>query len=268
MVSSIDRESEITEMMSRPRVDFSVQPPDMIERLRLSPPSEMTKDEAVNRIDESTDPMKYCSYPSECPTNIKYFGTKSRMISTSRLIEKSKRSSFKKDKKESIGPWSKAKRRIRRVWDHRESGFGLQTGIQVGFGVSVLAFTVNLVLLVVGAIKHPGYKGGIGILHRGTFDEISRLSTAYHILINILSTGLLTSSSYCMQLLCAPRREDIDAIHARGGYLDVGILSFRNLRFISLRQLIKVFILVFTSAHSVSCTIFLNSSVSEIVLTW
>lgn len=81
----------------------------------------------------------------------------------------------------------------------------------MGFGISILAFTVNLILLAVAAIKKPGYKAGIGILHHGTTDEISKLTTAYHVLINILSTGLLTSSSYCMQLLWAPRREDIDA---------------------------------------------------------
>lgn len=75
--------------------------------------------------------------------------------------------------------------------------------------------------------------GGIGTLHEGRAKYIARLSTAYHILINILSTGLLTSSNYCMQLVCAPTRQDINRLHARGTYFDIGILSFRNVRHIA-----------------------------------
>lgn len=168
------------------------------------------------------------------------------MISTSSLVEERRTSPSRHKIKESIPWWSKLER-LTSTWEHWISRFGWRTGIEVAFSISILVLVINLVLLLVGAVRKPGYKAGIGILHSGTSDQISRLSTAYHILINILSTGLLTSSSYCMQLLCAPRRDDIDAAHARGNYVDIGILNFRNLRFISRRRSFFVLILTVTS---------------------
>jgi hypothetical protein len=149
--------------------------------------------------------------------------------------------------RKSSGTWSVRTRRTRWPWNRWKSSFSWRTGLQVGLGISSLAFTANLILLAVGAITKPGYEDGIGVLHHGTSDKISRLSTAYHVLINILSTGLLTSSSYCMQLLCAPQREQIDAVHSRGTYIDIGILSFRNLKYLSRHRLILVMTLVVTS---------------------
>ena len=55
------------------------------------------------------------------------------------------------------------------------------------------------------------------------------------------------SSSYCLQLWYAPTREDIDAAYARGDYVDVSILSFRNLKFIPRRPSILELILAATS---------------------
>lgn len=51
-----------------------------------------------------------------------------------------------------------------------------------------------------------------------------------HLIINILSTGILAASNYCMQTLVAPTREDIDASHARGKWLDIGTPSLGNLK--------------------------------------
>lgn len=58
----------------------------------------------------------------------------------------------------------------------------------------------------------------------------SQWSTALHLIINILSTGILAASNYCMQTLVAPTREDIDASHARGKWLDIGTPSLGNLK--------------------------------------
>jgi hypothetical protein len=125
--------------------------------------------------------------------------------------------------------------------------FDWRTGSKIAFGICLFAFLVNASILVAGIILHKGYKQGIGILNRGDSGEIAHLSTLYHILINVLSTGLLTSSNFCMQLLCAPTREEIDHAHAKGTYLEIGILSFRNLRRISRRRAVLCYVLVASS---------------------
>jgi hypothetical protein len=48
-------------------------------------------------------------------------------------------------------------------------------------------------------------------------------------LINGLGTLLLAASNACMQCLSAPTRQDIDGAHAKHDWLDVGVISPRNL---------------------------------------
>ena len=60
-----------------------------------------------------------------------------------------------------------------------------------------------------------------------------RVTIAGDLAINILSTLLLGASNHNAQVLSAPTRADIDRIHARGGWLDIGVSSVRNLRHVS-----------------------------------
>jgi hypothetical protein len=64
------------------------------------------------------------------------------------------------------------------------------------------------------------------------------LNTGLHLAINILSTIILAGSNYTMQCLSAPTRSEIDAAHSpkHAVHLDVGILSIRNLNYISVRR--------------------------------
>lgn len=92
-------------------------------------------------------------------------------------------------------------------------------------------FFVNLVLTIV----FSPYRGD-GALYTGDCEKIRQTNTALHILINILSTILLSSSNYCMHCLSAPTRKEVDAAQASGKWLDIGILSYRNLRCISRKR--------------------------------
>jgi hypothetical protein len=51
-----------------------------------------------------------------------------------------------------------------------------------------------------------------------------------------LSTVLLSGSNYCMQCLSAPSREEVNAAHAKGKWLDIGIPSVHNLKSISMKK--------------------------------
>lgn len=75
----------------------------------------------------------------------------------------------------------------------------------------------------------------------------SKLNTYLHILINVISTLLLSSSNMFMQLLLAPTRAEVDALHARQQWIDIGIPNLRNLRFVGNRNRFLWFILAFSS---------------------
>lgn len=106
------------------------------------------------------------------------------------------------------------------------------------FGVISGSVSVSVVLVLnlsftIWTLSRRHIENQRGILHEGHCDEVRRLDTAAHVVINIFSTVILASSNYCMQCLSAPTRADIDQQHARGQWLDVGIPSMRNLRRIS-----------------------------------
>jgi hypothetical protein len=85
----------------------------------------------------------------------------------------------------------------------------------------------NFALTLFGMISYPG-PHGIGTIYQGDCNTVKRLDLWLHLLINLLSTGLLMASNYCMQLQAAPTRADIDRAHARGQWLDIGVPSLRN----------------------------------------
>jgi hypothetical protein len=59
------------------------------------------------------------------------------------------------------------------------------------------------------------------------------MSTGLHLLINGMSTALLCASSYCMQCLSSPTRQELDQAHKKRSWLDIGVLSPRNMKSIS-----------------------------------
>lgn len=71
------------------------------------------------------------------------------------------------------------------------------------------------------------------IIYEGSCSTSKQLNVVLHLLINVFSSILLAASSYCMQCLSAPTREEVDKAHAQGKWMDIGILSPRNLRRIS-----------------------------------
>lgn len=106
-----------------------------------------------------------------------------------------------------------------------------------------LVLVVNLGVLIWAAKSEnsPTYDGSV-VLRRGSDEEqctkIQDLNKWAHLAINLLSTILLSGSNYCMQCLSAPTRSDIDSAHHAGRWLDIGIMSIRNLRWISVRRLL------------------------------
>ena len=98
------------------------------------------------------------------------------------------------------------------------------------FGVTGYAVVVIMTLFInIGLLVFVGFNKGIGTLLKGECSKITAYGTGAHLIINVLSTLLLSGSNYCMQCLSAPTRREINNAHKRGITLDIGIPSLRNL---------------------------------------
>jgi len=120
-------------------------------------------------------------------------------------------------------------------------------GVLFGSCMSALVLCCNIAVIMIGSLVHSGYKGGIVNLMYGGASSISRWSTFFHLLINIGSTILLASSNYTMQVLCSPTRQDINRAHTHGKWVDIGLLSFRNLKVIPPKRAALALVLAFSS---------------------
>ncbi|KAF2463992.1 uncharacterized protein BDR25DRAFT_195847, partial [Lindgomyces ingoldianus] len=104
---------------------------------------------------------------------------------------------------------------------------------------TLLVFAVNLAATI-WAISRHGFGGAEGrqTLYEGNCVTAGKLNTGIHFVINTLSTILLGSSNYCMQCLSAPTRKEVDIAHSKRKWLDIGVLSTRNLRGIATKRVV------------------------------
>lgn len=113
-----------------------------------------------------------------------------------------------------------------RIWfSKRSRALLLHTGL---VGAILL---VNFALTLWG-VTHYAYPHGVATIYQGSCAFVKRLDLWLHLLINVLSTGMLMASNYCMQLQAAPTRKNVDVAHDAGDWLDIGVPSLRNLRYI------------------------------------
>ncbi|KAF2709364.1 hypothetical protein K504DRAFT_353366, partial [Pleomassaria siparia CBS 279.74] len=139
--------------------------------------------------------------------------------------------------------------------------FGVFTCAACTFAV----FLINLIVTIWAALRY-GSNNGQQVLFEGDCGRAGRLNTTLHVGINILGSVLLSSSNYCMQCLSAPTRKEVDKAHAKEQWLDIGILSTRNLRGISRKRVAMWWIL---AVSSLPLHLFYNSVVfSSIVSNW
>jgi hypothetical protein len=104
--------------------------------------------------------------------------------------------------------------------------------------------------LIVGiwaAVTYDTEDGMTITLYQGRCNVASRANFWVHLLINILASSLFTSSSYVMQRLASPTREDLDRAHANHRALKIGTLEITNFALMSKKRF-TIFILLWTSS--------------------
>lgn len=94
----------------------------------------------------------------------------------------------------------------------------------------LVAMSIALLGTTIAAFAHTKGTSKASMFFQGTCDggSAAQVNVALHLLINVVSTAVLASSNFFMQVLNAPSREEIDRAHARGSYLGIGVPSVRN----------------------------------------
>ncbi|KAF4628620.1 hypothetical protein G7Y89_g9538 [Cudoniella acicularis] len=124
---------------------------------------------------------------------------------------------------------------------------GIKRTLRAFVAVACIVLIVNLAWLFYAKSKY-GIVDGFGTIQSGECSKVKGLSTWYHLLINILSTLLLTGSNAFMAAYSCPSREEVDRAHQRGRFLHVGSLSFGNLKGVAKRRGLVVLALAISSA--------------------
>ncbi|KAF2491784.1 hypothetical protein BU16DRAFT_574727 [Lophium mytilinum] len=121
-------------------------------------------------------------------------------------------------------------------WHHTRTGWPV--GILSAAILSFLIFLLNFLFTVITVAKQGYAADGRQTLYDGACSETRTLNVGVHVLINVFSTALLGASNYAMQCLVAPTRGELDKTHVKGGWMDVGVLSLRNLRGVGRRKVV------------------------------
>jgi hypothetical protein len=172
-------------------------------------------------------------------------GTHTRELTTSEVSAEDEPTGDTQNLHRKPQPWYI---RLRTSWNRYWGSKTWRFGLFAGMYASAVVLAMNIAFLLYGVFTHDGVKDGIATIMQGDMKSVSYTSTSLHVLINILSTTLLTSSNYAMQVLCAPTRSEIDNAHSRGHWLEIGIMSFRNLRHTDKKRAILWWTLAFSSA--------------------
>lgn len=102
--------------------------------------------------------------------------------------------------------------------------------MQMGIAITVLSIVSSVMLWAI--LSYPPDKRGIGTFYFGNCSGTSTVNTAIHVALNIVSSLFLGAGNYCMQILIAPSREEMDIAHRKGKVMEVGVPSIKNLRHI------------------------------------
>lgn len=133
----------------------------------------------------------------------------------------------------------------------RKRAIGWRAGVLSGVACSTAVFLINISVFLWAESKNGWRKlddgDGKYTLYVGDCEITQRLNIGIHVLINGLSTLLLSASNYCMQCMSAPTREEVDKAHVSGTWLDIGIPSVRNLKSIGAKRTILYFLLGLSS---------------------
>ncbi|GAP88890.1 hypothetical protein SAMD00023353_1700470 [Rosellinia necatrix] len=130
-----------------------------------------------------------------------------------------------------------------------------------GLLLSILSVVITVGLLASLAVfSKLSDLGSSYIVFEGSCDSSSSISLGIQFAINAISTAILASSNFFMQVIVAPTRRDVDKAHGKRKSVEIGVLSLRNLSSIPRRRVALFLVL---GLSSVPIHLFFNSLILE-----
>ncbi|KUJ12911.1 uncharacterized protein LY89DRAFT_721741 [Mollisia scopiformis] len=109
---------------------------------------------------------------------------------------------------------------------------GWKAGVRICAATAATICILNAILAIWAVANHE-HVDGLSYLYTGGCKEVAKMNFWIHLGINAMSAILLSGSNYTMQVIGSPTRRDVNDAHTKRRWLDIGILSTRNLRAIS-----------------------------------
>ncbi|KAF3012818.1 hypothetical protein E8E14_008459 [Neopestalotiopsis sp. 37M] len=106
------------------------------------------------------------------------------------------------------------------------------TMLSLQLSIAAIVVIINIVLLISLVMVYPPDSRGVGTFSYGSCAQAGTTNAMIHVALNIVSSLFLGSGNYCMQILVAPTRREIDKAAQKGRYLEIGVPSFKNLFYI------------------------------------
>jgi hypothetical protein len=101
-----------------------------------------------------------------------------------------------------------------------------------------ICLALNVAATIYVRKNYPPGIDSLGVLMEGDCKKVRSYDSKIHYAINVIASVLVCASNYNMQCLTAPTRKEVDKGHAKGIWLDIGINSIHNLRYISLGRVV------------------------------
>ena len=116
---------------------------------------------------------------------------------------------------------------------------GWRAGVAINTLVAFGILVVGVVCLIL-AVSRSSLFGGEATLYSGSCAHARRIHSGLQALVAALSVALLAGASYAFQVLSSPTRLEVALAHEERRWVDVGVPSLRNLRFVSRARVLMV----------------------------
>lgn len=113
----------------------------------------------------------------------------------------------------------------------RRSTVGWRSGVVLNVVLSLLILIAGFVCFVVAGTK-VAFLAGDMKLFAGSCSMVTNVSWGLHALINVAVLVLLVGANYVFQVLSSPTRSEIAEAHESRRWLEIGVPSLRNCRYI------------------------------------
>lgn len=129
------------------------------------------------------------------------------------------------------------------AWSRRFPGW--RGGIAAFLALAILVLGLNVSTLIWAVVNLDQIP--FATITTRSCESIDVWSSFIQTAISIFSALLLSGSNYSIQVLCSPTRAEVDEAHRKHTYLNIGVLSMRNIIRFRKRRLCLFILLVLSN---------------------